>query len=165
MFAIIKTGGKQYRLAKGAKLLVEKLEGEVGKEIQFTDVLMVGDDKGTEIGTPFIQNAEVVAKVIDQIKDKKVIIFKKKRRQNYRRKKGHRQLKTVIEILDIKKDGKSVAPATAKKPAPAKKEETKPSAEKKEAVQKTSATETSSDAPKKTVKKAAPKTAAKKTTK
>ena len=171
MFAIIKTGGKQYRVTKGTKLLVEKLEGDTGSEIKFSEVLMTGDDKSSEVGTPFIKGVEVIAKVADQIKDKKVIVFKKKRRQNYRRKKGHRQLKSVIEIVDILKGGKSIAPAAAKKTAvkdgakekaPAKAETktaaAKPAAKKAAAKPATKEKAESKAEPKKAVKKAAPKT-------
>ena len=95
MFAIFKTGGKQYKVQKGEILSVEKLDAD--KEIVFEEVLMAGD----KVGTPFVAGAKVKAEVVDQIRDDKVIVFKKKRRQNYRRKQGHRQYLTVIKITDI----------------------------------------------------------------
>ncbi|MAP24604.1 MAG: 50S ribosomal protein L21 [Rickettsiales bacterium] len=176
MFAIIKTGGKQYRVTKGTKLLVEKLEGDAGSEVKFSEVLMTGDETSSEVGAPFVKGVEVVAKLTDQIKDKKVIIFKKKRRQNYRRKRGHRQLKSVIEIVDILKGGKSIAPATVKKAAakdetkekaPAKAEAktatAKPAAKKVAKAKPEAKEKAESNAePKKVAKKAAPKTTTKK---
>ena len=95
MFAIFKTGGKQYKVQKGEVLSVEKVDAD--KEIVFEEVLMAGD----KVGTPFVAGAKVKAEVVDQIRDDKVIVFKKKRRQNYRRKQGHRQYLTVIKITDI----------------------------------------------------------------
>ena len=105
MYAVIKTGGKQYRVAAGDVIKVEKLDGEVGDKIGFDQVLMVGDE-GTEdsakFGTPIIAGAEVTAEVLEQGKGDKVLIFKKKRRKNYRRTRGHRQWQTVLRISDIK---------------------------------------------------------------
>ena len=95
MFAIFTTGGKQYKVQKNEVLKVEKLDAE--KNVEFSDVLMV-DGK---VGAPFVEGVKVKAEVVDQIRDDKVIVFKKKRRQNYRRKQGHRQYLTVIKITDI----------------------------------------------------------------
>ena len=95
MFAIFKTGGKQYKVQKGEVLSVEKLDAD--KEVVFEEVLMAGD----KVGTPFVAGAKVKAEVVDQIRDDKVIVFKKKRRHNYRRTQGHRQYLTVIKITDI----------------------------------------------------------------
>jgi len=97
MFAVIKTGGKQYRVASGDVIKVEKLEGEAGATIALDQVLMVGDT----IGTPLVAGATVSAEVIAQDRGPKVIVFKKKRRQNYRRKNGHRQDLTVLRITEI----------------------------------------------------------------
>jgi large subunit ribosomal protein L21 len=97
MFAVIKTGGKQYRVVSGDVIKVEKLEGEAGSTITFDQVLMAGD----VIGTPLVAGAAVSAEVIAQDRGPKVIIFKKKRRQNYRRKNGHRQDLTVLRITEI----------------------------------------------------------------
>ncbi len=97
MFAVIKTGGKQYKVAKNDVIVVEKLAGEAGETVTLDEVLMVGD----KIGAPTVAGASVSATVVDQTKGDKVIVFKKKRRQNYRRKKGHRQQLTVLRITDI----------------------------------------------------------------
>ncbi|NRA88260.1 MAG: 50S ribosomal protein L21 [Rhizobiales bacterium] len=121
MFAVIRTGGKQYKVAKDDILKVEKLEAEAGDIITIDDVLMLGGDK-TEVGAPAIEGASVACEVLEQKRDKKVIVFKKKRRQNYRRKAGHRQHKTVLRILDILTGGAKV-PKTAPKKAAAPKAE------------------------------------------
>jgi large subunit ribosomal protein L21 len=101
MYAVIKTGGKQYRVAAGDVIKVEKLDGEVGQTVDFDQVLMVGGDEAT-IGAPTVKGAKVTAEVLEQGKADKVLIFKKKRRQNYRRTRGHRQHQTVLRISDIK---------------------------------------------------------------
>ena len=97
MFAVIKTGGKQYRVASGDVIKVEKLEAEAGSTITLDQVLMAGG----KIGTPLVAGATVSAEVIAQDRGPKIIVFKKKRRQNYRRKNGHRQDLTVLRITDI----------------------------------------------------------------
>lgn len=101
MFAVIKTGGKQYKVVENQILKVEKLECEVGDKIKFDDVLSFSDGEKITIGEPLVKGAVVNAEVIEQKKDKKVIIFKKKRRQGYKRKLGHRQYQTVLKILDF----------------------------------------------------------------
>ena len=101
MFAVIRTGGKQYRVTPNAVLKVEKLEGEAGATITFTDVLAVGSEAGVTIGAPVVSGASVSATVIAQDRLDKVIIFKKRRRQNSRRKNGHRQHVTVLRIGEI----------------------------------------------------------------
>jgi large subunit ribosomal protein L21 len=101
MFAVIRTGGKQYRVVPNDVLKVEKLAGEAGETITFTDVLAVGSDAGVTIGAPVVAGATVTATVIAQDRLDKVIIFKKRRRQNSRRKNGHRQHVTVLRIADI----------------------------------------------------------------
>ena len=100
MYAVIKTGGKQYRVNEGDTLRVEKLAGEVGSEISFDEVLMVGGDK-PRVGTPVVKGAKVVAKITAQDRAKKVIVFKWKRRKNYRRKYGHRQPFTELRIQSV----------------------------------------------------------------
>ncbi len=101
MFAIFEFGGKQYKVHKGETLKVEKIEGDA-KEIFFDKVLLISEqNKETLIGTPFVKGFFIHAKVIETIKDKKVLIFKKKRRHNYRRKIGHRQILTVVKIIEI----------------------------------------------------------------
>ncbi len=101
MYAIIRTGGKQYQVTNGDRLRVEKLEGKVGDTIELTDVLMVVDGEKAEIGRPVVENAKVVATIAEQGKARKVIIFKKKRRKGYRLKKGHRQMYTALQIQEI----------------------------------------------------------------
>jgi large subunit ribosomal protein L21 len=102
MYAVIKTGGQQFRVAKGDKLSIQKTDAEAGKSITLDEVMMVNDGKKATVGAPLIKGATVTAKVVEQYRDEKVVIFKKKRRQNYRRTKGHRQHLTLIEITDIK---------------------------------------------------------------
>ncbi len=107
MFAVIRTGGKQYRVTPNAVLKVEKLEAEPGATFTFTDVLAVGSEAGVTLGTPVVAGASVTATVIAQDRLDKVIIFKKRRRQNSRRKNGHRQHVTVLRVADIAADGHS----------------------------------------------------------
>ena len=102
MFAVIKTGGKQYKVQKDDKLLVEKLEAKEGDKVMLDQVLMVVDGKKTVVGEPLIKGAKVEATIVAQTRGPKITVFKKKRRQNYRRKKGHRQDLTMIEITNIK---------------------------------------------------------------
>ncbi len=101
MLAVIKTGGKQYLVKKGDKIKVEKLKGKEGSEINFTDVLLIQKEKETIIGKPIIKDAKVVAKILEQGKGKKIIIFKYKAKKRYKKKAGHRQPFTGIEIKDI----------------------------------------------------------------
>ncbi|WP_343712342.1 50S ribosomal protein L21 [Inquilinus sp.] len=101
MFAVIRTGGKQYRVAPDQLVTVERLDAEPGSSVTLEDVLMVGGDGAVKIGTPVLAGASVTAEVVEQTRGPKVIIFKKKRRQNYRRKKGHRQDLTVLKITAI----------------------------------------------------------------
>ena len=101
MFAVIRTGGKQYKVAKNDVIFVEKLIAEAGAEIELDDVLMVGDETGVTAGTPELGGVHVAATVLEQKRDDKIIVFKKKRRHNYRRKNGHRQYLTVLRITDI----------------------------------------------------------------
>ena len=110
MFAIIRTGGKQYRVRANDVLKVEKLDGAAGETITFTDVLAVGSDAGTTIGAPLVPGASVTATVIAQDRLDKIIIFKKRRRQNSRRKNGHRQHVTVLRVAGIMADGHVARP-------------------------------------------------------
>ena len=120
MFAVIKTGGKQYRVAADDKLKVEKVDGEPGQIIQFSEVLVVGGDAVT-LGTPTVAGASVAAAVIEQSRHPKVIAFKKRRRKNSRRKRGHRQEYTLVQITEIltggAKPSKAAAPKRERKPA------------------------------------------------
>lgn len=103
MFAVVQTGGKQYRVATNDVIMVEKLEGEPGQHIQLTDVLLFANDKGQVVtGAPKVAGASVTAEVLEQKRGEKIIIFKKKRRQHYRRKNGHRQFVTVLRVKEIK---------------------------------------------------------------
>ena len=125
MFAVIRTGGKQYKVSKDDVITVEKLAGDAGAKLEFTDVLAIGDGPDTTFGTPIVADARVTAAVLEQTQGDKIIIFKKSRRKNYRRKRGHRQQLTVLRITDISPGGKAAAKAPAKEKAPAK---TKPTA-------------------------------------
>lgn len=101
MFAVIRTGGKQYRVAENDLIRVEKLEAEAGSDVTFDEVLMVGGEGEAKIGAPLVEGAAVTAELVEQMRDKKVIIFKKRRRQNSRRKNGHRQHLSVVRIKSI----------------------------------------------------------------
>jgi large subunit ribosomal protein L21 len=122
MFAVIRTGGKQYRVTPNAVLKVEKLEAESGATVTFTDVLAMGSDAGVTLGSPTVAGASVTANVIAQDRLDKVIIFKKRRRQNSRRRNGHRQHVTVLRIAGFEQDGEALiatAEAEAAEPGPA----------------------------------------------
>jgi large subunit ribosomal protein L21 len=101
MFAVVKTGGKQYKVAQGDVIQVEKLPGEANAKIELAEVLMLCDNGKVTAGTPFIKGAKVAAEVVSQNRSAKLIVFKKRRRQNYRRKKHHRQEYTVLKITGI----------------------------------------------------------------
>jgi large subunit ribosomal protein L21 len=111
MFAVIRTGGKQYRVTPNAVLKVEKLEAEAGATVTFTDVLALGDQGSLTIGAPTVPGASVSATVIAQDRLDKVIIFKKRRRQNSRRRNGHRQHVTVLRIAGFARDGQALVEA------------------------------------------------------
>jgi large subunit ribosomal protein L21 len=102
MFAVIQTGGKQYKVAKDDIIIIEKLDIEAGKPVSFGEVLACGAGADIKVGEPLVKGAEVKGEVLEQRKGDKVMIFKKKRRQNYRRKRGHRQNETVVKITSIK---------------------------------------------------------------
>lgn len=119
MFAVIRTGGKQYRVTPNALLKVEKLDAEAGGTVTFTDVLAVGVDGNLTIGAPIVADASVTATVIAQDRLDKVIIFKKRRRQNSRRRNGHRQHVTVLRIGGISANGQTYTAAEAEGHAPA----------------------------------------------
>ncbi len=189
MFAVIKTGGKQYKAQEGDILQIEKIDYKKGQKVTFNRVLLVEDSGKTLIGTPYVEDAAVNGVVLENFKDKKVIVFKKKRRKGYRRTRGHRQELTRIRIEEIvtgkpaaaveKKEtgAKKQAPkkaeaagkkAEAKKPAAKKETAKKPAAKKTSGSRKTSAgksTAKKSGAKAKEAKAPAKKTAAKKTTK
>ena len=111
-FAIIETGGKQYKVSASKILEVEKLNVEIGKTIKFENVLLLNDDKNTEVGSPNIKGAIVEAKLLDNVKDRTVLVFHKRRRKHSRKKNGHRQRHSKIQITKIlSKDGKLIAGA------------------------------------------------------
>ena len=107
MFAVIRTGGKQYKVAKDDVIAVEKLAGEPGAVIEFGEVLMVGDGASVAAGTPLLSGASVSATLVEQRRGDKIIVFKKKRRHNYRRKNGHRQHLSVLRIDEIRAEAAS----------------------------------------------------------
>lgn len=101
MYAIIRTGGKQYQVAPGERLRVEKLAGEIGDTIELTDILLVADGDQVKVGRPVVDGAKVMARIVEQDKAKKILVLKKKRRKGYRLRKGHRQPFTALEIKEI----------------------------------------------------------------
>ena len=107
MLAIFKTGGKQYSVKSGQKLKIEKVSGKKGDNLSFDKILAIVDDKENIIGTPLIKGALIKATILNQIRDKKIIVFKKRKRQNYRSTKGHRQYLTLLKIDSIEKDNKT----------------------------------------------------------
>ena len=113
-FAIIETGGKQYKVSASKILEIEKIDAEVGKILKFENVLLLNDDKNTEVGNPNIQGASVEAKLLENVKDRTVLVFHKRRRKHSRKKNGHRQRHSKIQITKIlSKDGKLIAGAGA----------------------------------------------------
>lgn len=101
MYAIIRTGGKQYQVAPGERLRVEKLAGEVGDTVELGDVLLLADGDSVKVGQPVVEGAKIVARIVEQDKNKKVLVFKKKRRKGYRLRQGHRQPFTGLEVKEI----------------------------------------------------------------
>ena len=133
MYAVVKTGGKQYRVSKDDTILVEKLDADEGQTVTLSDVVLLGDGEKVTVGNPVVADASVEAQVVSQTRGPKIIIFRRKRRKNHRRTQGHRQDLTLLKITDINTSGKKAAtPAkkaavkaeanpAAKKEAPAKK--------------------------------------------
>jgi large subunit ribosomal protein L21 len=162
MYAVFRTGGKQYRAAKGDVLRLEKIEADEGATVQFDEVLLVGEGSDIKVGTPMLEGGSVSGKVLSQGKTKKVNVVKFKRRQNYLRQGSHRQFYTEVEITDIKASGtKKAAPKSDAADKPAEKKVAKKPAAKKPAVKKKAAKKAAANesGAKKTAKK---KTAAKK---
>ena len=126
MYAVIKTGGKQYRVAANDKILVEKLEGAAGDHINFSEVLMVGNGASVEVGAPFVAGATVVGEIEKQARGPHIIIFKKRRRKHYRRRNGHRQDLTAITITEILTGGAKPSGKKAETKAAAPKAEAAP---------------------------------------
>ena len=113
-FAIIKTGGKQYKVSPSKILEIEKIDAEVGKTLKFKNVLLLNDDKNTAVGSPNIEGASVEAKLLENVKDRTILVFHKRRRKHSRKKNGHRQRHSKIQITKIlSKDGKLIAGAGA----------------------------------------------------
>lgn len=166
MYAVIKTGGKQYRVREGDTLRVEKLAAEAGAKVQFDQVLMVGEGDDVKVGTPYVSGTQVSATVLAQGRGDKIKVVKFKRRKNYLRRNGHRQSFTEVEITKIGAGGKAPAAKAEAKPAVEPKAETKPEAEAKPAPKaKAPAKKTAKKTTKATAKKKAKATTKKKTTK
>jgi large subunit ribosomal protein L21 len=100
-YAIIRTGGKQYRVAPGETVRVERVDGDVGATIEFPEVLLAAADGAIRIGTPLVEGVRVVAQIVEQGRARKILVFKKKRRKNYRRRHGHRQAITTVRVTEI----------------------------------------------------------------
>ena len=162
MYALVRTGGKQYRVAKDDTILVERIAADEGAEVILDDVVMLGDGDKVTIGTPRVEGAAVSATVVSQTRGPKIIIFRRKRRKNHRRTQGHRQDLTLLKINAIAEDGKSLKPKAAPaKKAAAKEQPALKAAAKKAAAKKAAPKAEAKAAPKKAVAK---KTAAKKAT-
>jgi large subunit ribosomal protein L21 len=114
MYAVIKTGGKQYKVAAGTQIAVEKVAGEAGDTISFDQVLLVGGDEAPSVGDPLVAGAAVAGEIVGQTRADKILVFKKRRRQNSKRSRGHRQPETLVRITEILTDGKKPAAAKAK---------------------------------------------------
>ena len=110
MYAVVKTGGKQYRVTRDDTILVEKLDADEGQTVTLTDVMLLGDGDKVTVGTPVVADASVEAQVVSQTRGPKIIIFRRKRRKNHRRTQGHRQDLTLLKITDINTSGKKAAP-------------------------------------------------------
>ena len=162
MYALVRTGGKQYRVAKDDTILVERIAADEGAEVILDDVVMLGDGDKVTIGTPRVEGAAVSATVVSQTRGPKIIIFRRKRRKNHRRTQGHRQDLTLLKINAIAEDGKSLKPKAAPAKKAAAKEEAAPKAAAKKAAAKKAAPKAEAKAPPK--KAAAKKAAAKKAT-
>lgn len=173
MYAVVEAGGSQHRVAPGDILIINRLPGENGDRIDLSNVLMLDDGKKLQIGSPFLEKTAIQAEILEQKRDKKIIVFKKKRRQGYRRKHGHRQHLTVLRVLDfagsdvvakMQKTAKPTKTATAKTTAPetkaAPKKSTKETAAPKKEVKATATKEAKpkkAAAPKKSTTTAKPK--------
>jgi large subunit ribosomal protein L21 len=158
MYAVVKTGGKQYRVAKDDTILVEKLEANEGAQVTLDQVMMLGDGDTVTVGRPTVANATVEAQVVSQTRGPKILIFRRKRRKNHRRLQGHRQDLTLLKITDISTSGKPAAKAASKK-APAAKAASKKAPAAKKAVEKKTAPKAAA-AKKPAAKKATAKKAA-----
>jgi large subunit ribosomal protein L21 len=162
MYAVFRSGGKQYRASKGEVLRLEKLDADEGAKVSFDEVLLLGEGKDIKVGSPLLTGTSVSAKVLKQGKSKKVGVVKFRRRQNYLRQHSHRQYFTEVEITDISAGGKAAPAKTKEKVAEEKAADEKPAAKK--AAKKPAAKKAAAKKPaaKKPAKKAAKKKAAKK---
>ena len=154
MYALVKTGGKQYRVSKDDTILVERLSAEEGEQIILNDIIMLGDGDKVTIGTPLVDGAGVSATVVRQTRGPKIIIFRRKRRKNHRRTQGHRQDLTLLKIIDIAEDAKSLKTVKPAAKAAPKKAAASDASAPKAAAPKAAAPKAA------TTKKAAPKAAA-----
>ena len=162
MYALVRTGGKQYRVSKDDTILVERIAADEGSEVILDDIVMLGDGDKVTVGTPRVEGAAVSATVMRQTRGPKIIIFRRKRRKNHRRTQGHRQDLTLLKINMIAEDGKSLKPKAApKKAAPKTEAKTEAKAAPKKAAPKAEAKKA---APKAEAKAAPKKAAAKKAT-
>jgi large subunit ribosomal protein L21 len=154
MYAVIKTGGKQYKVAESVVVRLERLGGDAGDAVAFGEVLVVGGDAGVTLGSPLVAGAQVAGEIVKHSRSARILVFKKRRRQNSKRSRGHRQDHTVVRITEILTDGKAPSKkAAAKKAAP------KPA----EATPEAAASEATTDTPKTARKPRAPSAAADKT--
>jgi large subunit ribosomal protein L21 len=142
MFAVVRTGGKQYKVSAGDVIVAERLAGEAGSTIELADILMVSDGAKVTVGTPTVAGAKIAAEVVEQGRGEKIVVLKFKRRKKYRRTLGHRQEQTILRVMEISAPGMTTAKAEAKP---------------KKAPKKAAAAETATDAEAKPAKKAAAK--------
>lgn len=166
MYAVLKSVGKQFKVSPGDILKMDKIEGNVGDTISFKDVVAVGNGDKFELGSPAVQGAEVSAKLLHQIRDDKIRVFRKNRRKHFQRTKGHRQYISILKVMSIKSAiGEESFKEPAKKAAPKKEAAPKTEAPKKDAKAAAPKKEVKATTPKKDTKAAAPKTEKKKTVK
>lgn len=156
MYALVRTGGKQYRVAKDDTILVERISADEGAEVILDDIVMLGDGDKVTIGTPRVEGAAVSATVVSQTRGPKIIIFRRKRRKNHRRTQGHRQDLTLLKINAIAEDGKALKPKAAPAKKAAAKADAAPKAAAKKAAPKAEAKADATTAPKKAAAKKAP---------
>ena len=160
MYAVIKTGGKQYKVAEKDVIELERLSGAAGDQVAFGEVLAVGGDDGITLGSPLVAGAQVAGEIVEHTRSATILVFKKRRRQNSKRSRGHRQQHTVVRITEILTDGKApskkaeAAPATASEPATAV-EAAKPKAPRKPRVPSAAADKAKESAAADTAKKSA----------
>ena len=148
MYAVFRTGGKQYRASKGDRLKIERLHVEEGESVEFSEVLLVGEGSSVKVGSPLVPGSKVEAKVVAQGRGSKIMIVKFKRRKNYKRVKGHRQHFTEVEIVSITKEAKKKAAKPTEKAAKPKKKAAKPTEKAAKPKKKTAKPKKSSEAQK-----------------